>query len=198
MGFTKYVVMASVLFILLAGAVAAERLLLRTDALVDREDPVMYVSLGNYLYAQGYADQAITVLTRAYDLIQDPVMASNAAFYLHETGEDEGAEELWLQAAAQGHVGALTSLSVLYHEQDRTADAIAVLEELIVLEPGKPNHYYDLAINLADQYRKTGEGDLDRIIALFGEADSLESGFGHAMENIAVLERIRDASEEFS
>ncbi len=183
------------LLILVAGMVAAEQLVIRGQGVPDTDSPSFYVSLGNFLYSIGHPDKAQHVYAQGLAIGEDPALLNNLGYYWQEQGDLEQAESYWKDAAARGSTAAQASLSVLYHEQQRYGEAMAVLDSLIKAEPDQPQHYYDYAVDLAEQIRATGQGDIDLAITYFQKADDLQPGFAHATENIAVLRQVQDALE---
>jgi Flp pilus assembly protein TadD len=73
--------------------------LIRKASVLAPQDPYIMDSLGWVLYRQGQYQQALTTLTAAYTLKEDPEIAAHMGEVLWQLGLQEDARTLWQKAA---------------------------------------------------------------------------------------------------
>lgn len=197
----KIIVIAVFLLIVLSGFVYALSLKLNTpltkEELKERmsTDSNFYLSMGNYLYNGGYKESAYKIYQ--IGLTIDPNNANllnSIGMYYESEGERKLAEEYFLKALNkdENNLFARNNLAIIYHDDKKYNEAIEQLKALIELNNDNPSYHYDLAINLADNFRNNNIGNLDDAISEFERAESLSPDYMNAKENIEVLTKIKN------
>lgn len=152
-----------------------------------------YHSLGNKIYEKGDQENAVKLWLVAVE--KDPMNEgplSNLGVYYAEQKDFDLAED-YLQRSLRidpYNEIARMNLALIYNYQGLHDEAIQQLLVLLKIDESNPSYHYDLAINMADLYRKQGIGDLNDAIAEFRKADELKPGFAKAKENIKALKEV--------
>lgn len=121
---------------------------------------------------------------------------NDVGYFEYQDGDINNAERAFLTALEINpeYQHARYNLATLYFEQQRYVEAAEHLEILMAQDPENPNYYFDWAANVIAEIRQNGGGDIelfDAAIEAYRQADALQPGFPHALENVAVLERVK-------
>ncbi len=85
------------------------------------------------------------------------------------------------------------NLAYLYNKLGDYEKAAEHLEKLIILNPANPGYYYDYAVNLMLQIKKTKKGeikDIEAALQAFEKTEELSPGYERAQENTIFLENM--------
>ncbi|MBU0666376.1 MAG: tetratricopeptide repeat protein [Nanoarchaeota archaeon] len=164
-----------------------------------KDDPYFYNSLGNYLLNKGNFEKALKAYKIALLLSpSDEQILNNIGVYYWMIGNEEEAKNYFSQASEKNleYENARSNLAYLYNKDGNYADAKSELRFLVEKNSNNPSYNYDLAINIAMDYRYNKEGDLKEAIKYFEKANELSQGYEKAKENIDVLKNVLSIENE--
>lgn len=159
------------------------------------QDPMLYLSLGDFLLKNGYEDAALSAYNKA--LAIDPenkAVLNNLGFYYRDINPLL-AEDYFIKAleADPEYEKAQNNLALLYNKLGDYSKASEQLKALVKMQPDNANYNYDLAVNLANKFYYQGRhyDDLVESIDYFKKVYLMDANFEHSLGNIKVLEEIR-------
>lgn len=181
--------------ILLSGIVFAQSMILKGSSEKGLDDPYLYVSLGDFLYKNGFEDQAVSAYNKALEMDPENKEALNNLGYHYRELNPLQSEEYFIKAleSDENYGKARNNLALLYNKLQKYDMAVEHLRVLAASDSGNINYNYDLAINLANKYyyQTRDYEDLSEAISYFKIVYEKDRNFEHAFENIKVLEDIR-------
>lgn len=183
------------LFIVLAGIAFGQTFLKKADV----KDPILFLSLGDFLMKQGYSDQALSAYDKALEIDPMNKAAMNNIGYCYKDINPLLAEDYFRKALEidPAYETAISNLALLYNKIEAYDKAIPYLKVLVEKYPDNLRYNYDLAINLAQRYYHSSRDydELTQAIRYFKIVYDIDPDFEHSLENIKVLEEIKRTIE---
>jgi tetratricopeptide (TPR) repeat protein len=180
-----------VCFLLVLLPVSAERVFVQSNVPQEQVNDQFYLELGNRLMEQGRDDLAIKAYQKGLEYDKNPALYQGIGYYYYKHAELEKATQNFFIAATMDNSfeAPRRALAIIYYQKGNHLSAIKYLKELIALNNYNPNYWYDLGINIVDEYRVSGQGDLQLAITAFENAEKLSPGFSYAKRNADWLKK---------
>ncbi|MBN1502186.1 hypothetical protein JW930_01460 [Candidatus Woesearchaeota archaeon] len=198
-GARRNIFLVSIAAIVISTFVLAEGILLMSNQPFDADDPMLFLSLGDFLYNNGMTGYAVKIYERAEELDPDNPAILNNFGIAYITSDEEKAEGYFLKAMTINpeYELARKNLAILYNKQEKYDKAAEQLLILTNLHPENIQYNYDLAINLAHKfyYISKSKEDVELSLKYLYKVQSLSPGFERTEENIQLLEEILKVME---
>jgi tetratricopeptide (TPR) repeat protein len=179
------------IFIILSGIVLGQTLLVKSEA----KDPILFLSLGDFLMKQGYNEQALAAYNKALEIAPENKAVLNNLGYYYKDKNPLLAEDYFKKALTVDpkYETARNNLALLYNTIGSYDLAAAQLRVLVQQNPDSLQYNYDLAINLAKNFYHNSRSyeELNEAITYFKIVYDKDPNFQHSLDNIKVLEEIR-------
>jgi Flp pilus assembly protein TadD len=154
----------------------------------------VYVFIGNYFFNKGDLNTAEKLFNGAVAKDNNSVAHHNLGVISYQRGDSTNAESEFRKAIGKndGYAKAHNSLALLLFYGGNYEEAAAHFTRAIQLQPDNAQAHFDLGVSLANnvRYNNADMGYLASALEHFKEAEKLQPGYPHALQNIAVVEGI--------
>jgi len=164
----------------------------------------IYFALGKFYFKIGNTDNSIGMFEKAIQL--NPTFAPayhnlGVAYYKKQDYGNALSEFKKAIELDNAYAKAYYSLAVLYFELQDFDNAIHTFLRLVELQPNNANISFDLAQSYVSRFRKNEENnsqdynDLEKALFYLKNAEELQPGFPHALDNINIIKSILEQRE---
>jgi Flp pilus assembly protein TadD len=154
----------------------------------------VYVFIGNYFFNHGNYDAAAKFFENAIKKDNNSVAHHNLGIIYYQKGDNANAESEFRNAIAadDNYAKAHNSLALLLFYNGKYEEAAGHFTKVIELEPKNAQAHFDLGVSIANNVRHNDGsiGDLSKALEHFKEAEKLQPGYPHALQNIDAMENI--------
>jgi type IV pilus assembly protein PilF len=193
----KIIAVLGIIIVLLSGIAIAQ--IIATSKTGNLNDPLIYISLGDYLQKNGQEDYAVSLYEKALEIDPSNLAALNNLGYYYREKNPLLAEDYFRKALRvdPSYNAARNNLALLYHYLGNYRSSVEQFSILVETDPDNIQYNYDLAINLAKKFYHVTKSYDDLILAksYFEKVYAKDKNFEHALDNIKVLDEIQRTIE---
>ncbi|MFH1174119.1 MAG: tetratricopeptide repeat protein [archaeon] len=174
-----------VMLFVVAQAVIAERVFVRSSVPQEQINDRFFLQLGNELMRQGNQDLALKAYQKGLEYDQNPALYYNIGYYYYLHNEVSKAADQFFRAASlnTAYASPRMALMKLYQEQGNLDAALTYAKQLLAIDQNNAEYWFNYGVLVVDIFRMNGNADLDEAINAFSAAEQLSPGFPHAKEN---------------